>query len=827
MPLDGSGYTRPSAAVRALTDPAAFRQRFVGQNLPYVTFVADDVMMLRGGELMATLRLGGVDPMTTPDRALDALKHSLAAIVAQAGAAFAWVVHRLPVPQDLSVRPIEATPGPHGADGFAAAVDAAWRGRVGEMGLQSRALFVSVMRRPALGSRIPVLGSLMGGRAFGADRAARMEELHEVMGFLEASLAAARPVRLTRHDGRWLGYLGALISARYHPLGPFARPILIPLCHQIGGSHVSFEGDMVRLTDGATGEERFGAVFGIKSYPPHTDVRVLDGLDLPGDVVLTNSFTPIPRNLMAERIGRTIRQMRSADDAAISIREALVEAADLHETGGMVFGHHHMSLALYCASVGELRWTASQVRRAGQEVGLELVRERMALRATWYAQMPGNLGHRPRQVPISSANFADFAALHGTVEGRPPSASPWGETLTVLPGVRGAGYRVNLHEAGSAKAEPTAGHALVLGRTGSGKTLTVGFLAAQARRAGARVIAFDKDHGMEMALRAMGGRYATIRAGHPTGLAPLMTETDARGRAWLADWLAILLERASPLSPDQTRELARAVDQNAAGEAELRGFPQFISLFTHFDDGGDLEGRLGEWAPGGRYGWVFDRAEGDLARGIDPMAMGAAPMAKGHDPMAMGHDPATAGSEVMGFDMTELLDLQAERTAVLAYLFRRVERLLEDRRPTLLILDEAWQLLNDPYFGRRLENWLVTLRKMNAAVMMLTQHPGQLEASAVGRTIVESVPTMILFPNDRADPADYAMLRLDEKEAALLTAPHTGSRAALIRSAGESVVVDADLSTLGPLLTVLGGGSAGEAFVGPGWRERPDFWRTA
>ena len=552
---------------------------------------------------------------------------------------------------------------------------------------------------------------------------------------------------------------------------------------------------------------------------------MFDGLDLPGDVVLTNSFTPIPRNLMAEKIGRTIRQMRAAEDAAISIREALVEAADLHETGGMVFGHHHMSLAVYCSSPDELRWTVSQMRRAGQEVGAELVRERMALRATWYAQMPGNFGHRPRQVPVSSTNFADFAALHGTVEGRPPSASPWGETLTVLPGVRGAGYRVNLHEAGSPRAEPTAGHTLVLGRTGTGKTLLAGFLAAQARRAGARVIAFDKDHGMEMALRAMGGRYATIRAGHPTGLQPLVTETDARGRGWLVDWLSNLLERVSPLAPDQTRALARAVDQNAAVEPALRRFEHFVTLFAAFDDEGDLAGRLSEWAPGGRYGWVFDGAE--EAEGPRSPNLFADSTASATDPMAMGTDPAALASDVMGFDMTELLDLQAERTAVLAYLFRRVERLLEDRRPTLVILDEAWQLLNDPYFGRRLENWLVTLRKMNAAVMMLTQHPGQLEGSAVGRTIVETVPTMVLFPNERADPADYGFLRLGEKEAALLTAPHTGSRAALICSAGESVVVDADLSALGPLLTILGGGAAGEAMAGPGWRGRPDFWRTA
>ena len=182
---------RPRCARSPTPRPSA--SAIVGENLPYVSFVADDVMMLRQGDLMATLELGGVDPMTTPERQLDALKLSLAGIIAQTGSAFGTVVHRLPMPQDLRVRPIEA--GRDGEDAFAAAIDEAWRARVAGMGLQRRALFLSVMRRPALGSGIPVLGALMGRRAFGADRAARMEELQEVMGFLEASLGAARPVR--------------------------------------------------------------------------------------------------------------------------------------------------------------------------------------------------------------------------------------------------------------------------------------------------------------------------------------------------------------------------------------------------------------------------------------------------------------------------------------------------------------------------------------------------------------------------------------------------------------------------------------------------------
>ena len=53
----------------------------------------------------------------------------------------------------------------------------------------------------------------------------------------------------------------------------------------------------------------------------------------------------------------------------------------------------------------------------------------------------------------------------------------------------------------------------------------------------------------------------------------------------------------------------------------------------------------------------------------------------------------------------------------------------------------------------------------------------------------------------------------------------SASRLALIRDDSGSVVVDADLSALGPLLTILGGMEKGEALVGADYRTRPDFWR--
>ena len=383
----------------------------------------------------------------------------------------------------------------------------------------------------------------------------------------------------------------------------------LPLAHALGTCRATFESDRVRIACAATGKTRFGALFSVKSYPALTDVALMDGLDLPLDIVLTNSFTPIPTNIMAERIQRIVRQMRAADDAAVSLRDQLLEAADDQEAGRIAFGDHHLSIAIYAETRETLEHAAAEIRRLGQEMMAVIVRENMALKATYFAQAPGNFGYRARRTPISTINFADFSALHGSVTGRGPAEAPWGTPVTILPTVSSAAYRFNFHEAGSSTSEPTVGHTLVLGRTGSGKTLTAAFLAAQAQRVGARLFVFDKDRGLEMAVRAMGGRYNEIRAGLPTGLNPLQTETDDRGRAWLSDWLATLLSRGGALSGEQARHVQGAVSQNADAGASLQHFTSFQTLFQSLDDEGELRARIAEWAPGGRFGWVFDEPE--------------------------------------------------------------------------------------------------------------------------------------------------------------------------------------------------------------------------
>jgi len=64
-------------------------------------------------------------------------------------------------------------------------------------------------------------------------------------------------------------------------------------------------------------------------------------------------------------------------------------------------------------------------------------------------------------------------------------------------------------------------------------------------------------------------------------------------------------------------------------------------------------------------------------------------------------------------------------------------------------------------FGARVNQWLLTLRKQNAAVVLATQSPAQLAQLEHRHTIVDSCPTKIYLPNPDATTATQAPLYRD------------------------------------------------------------------
>jgi type IV secretion system protein VirB4 len=755
-------------------------------HLPYVIELDDEVVRTRDDALMLSLEVTGIDGVTSGAAAVSALRAGFAHLIDTLDERFTFYLHRMMRPADTGIVPI------HGLS-FAADIDRAWGRELTRRNLQDSVLILTVVRRQVAPLAVPLFGKA-AARVWGEDTARRLEELREVASILETGLGI-KTRRMKISDGNLVGFYASLLTGelRDHPRSPYCL-----LAEDAAGASVQFGKGVVEIEEG-TPTPKLAAVLYVKSYANATWPGMLDALGAAQDTIITHSYTPIERGSIAERVKRRVAQMRSAEDIAATVEAQLFEAADKAESGTLGFGVHQMTITVFAETETALDAEVARIRGIAHQNGMRVVREVTALEAAFFAMHPGNMEYRARDMTVSSINFADMAALHAADTGTEKARLPWETPITAFQTLQGSLHRFSFHEPGDPAAEPTNGHTLVLGKSGGGKTTTIAFLAAQAQRAGGRTIIFDKEAGLKMAVHALGGRYAEVRAGRPTGLNPLATEAGERGEAWLLDWLVALLEsRSGPMTPLQSEALKSAIAQNGKAREGLRNFQSFQELFGDVGDGLDLAQRLREWGPEGRYGWVFGEAKEPV---VD----------------FTSHD-------VTAVDLTEILDLGTERTAILGYLFRRVEMLIEEKRPTLILIDEAWKVLDDEYFAKKLAEWLVTARKKNVVVVMMTQFPSQIRGSKA-RSILEALPNQLLFPNGEAASSDYDSFRLTDGELDFVLNPIPGQRLVLSRSPRGSTVLNVDLKALGPLLTALGGGQAGLNAFGADYAARPKFWK--
>ena len=762
------------------------KDRLLYTHLPYMMEVDDEVVRSRDNALMLSLEVTGIDGFTSAPQTISALRRQLAQLLDGLDDRFTFYIHRMMKKAEVGLKPLMG-------QSFAADVEAAWRSHLDDKNLQEFVLVITIVRRLQMPLKVPLLGRA-ARKAFAEDTDRRMDELREVTSILESGLGVGM-CRLKISNGSLIGFYSALTSGLLN-LEFRGRATLIS--EDAANVGVTFHKGHVEIQDGAGGS-RFAAVIYLRNYATSTWPGMLDALDASIGTIISHSYTPIDRGTISERARRKTSQMKAADDMAVSIERQLYEAADAVESGLIGFGDHQMTITVFAGNPKQLDEQVARIRGLGHQAGFRLEREVFGLPTTYFAMHPGNMDYRMRVMTVASTNFADMAALHAADIGSKADALPWGTPITAFQTVQGSLHRFSFHEPGDQKAEPTIGHTLVLGRSGGGKTTTVAFLVAQAQRAGVRTILFDKEAGLKMAVTALGGRYAEIKAGQPTGLNPLATEDGERGAAWLLDWFSALLDSTGTrLTPQQSAELKRAIRQNANVPAALRNFRDFQTLLGDVGDGRDLAMRVGEWGPEGRYSWVFGPA-------AEPVVEFAA-------------------QDITAVDLTEILDLKTERTAVLAYLFRRIEILIEEKRPTLIVIDEAWKVLDDEYFSRKLAEWLVTARKKNVVVVMMTQFQSQIRQSRA-RSVLEALPNQLLFPNPEADGRDYEDFRLTDGELGFVLSGEIRRRLVLYRSSRGSTVLDVDLSALGPLLTVLGGGRAGQAAFGDDYASRSKFWR--
>ncbi len=344
----------------------------------------------------------------------------------------------------------------------------------------------------------------------------------------------------------------------------------------------------------------------------------------------------------------------------------------------------------------------------------------------WLGSLPGHVYANVRQPPVSTLNIAHMIPLSAVWAG-PARDEHLGAPVLFSARTEGAtSFRFSLHVG-------DVGHTLVVGPTGAGKSVLLALMALQFRRYPRnQIFAFDFGGSIRAAALAMGGDWHDLGgalsddASEPVALQPLGLIDDAAERAWAAEWIANILSRETiVITPEAKDHLWSALTSLASApvaERTLTGLSVLLQSQT-------LKRALQPYCLGGPYGRLLD-AEAER--------LGVA--------------------EVGAFETEGLIGTSAA-PAVLAYLFHRIEGRL-DGRPTLLIVDEGWLALDDQGFAGQLREWLKTLRKKNASVIFATQSLSDIDGSAIAPAIIESCPTRLFLPNERAiEPQITAIYR--------------------------------------------------------------------
>ncbi len=495
-------------------------------------------------------------------------------------------------------------------------------------------------------------------------------------------------------------------------------------------------------------------VLTIKGFPPFTHPGVLDDLN-----TARMTFRWMTRFLCldkdeAERelvkwrrlwfsrhksMAALLKEMMTKEQATFANPDAIAKSEEvdeaLQELGSELTGFGFLTSTLVV--MADTAREADDKLRAAERViasrGFVAIAESLNAVEAWLSSLAGHAYANVRHPMVSSLNLAHIAPLStawaGDAWNRHLDAPP----LAVARTDGSTPFRLDLHVG-------DVGHTMVVGPTGAGKSVLLAFLALQWRRfEGSQVFVFDKGGAARAALLGMGGTAIDLGGDGAAAFQPLARIDTPQGRADALNWLmALLVQEGLADTPDIKEAVWSALGSLMSAPREQR---HLTGLRLLVQDAA-IQAALLPYTQGGAMGATFDGAEDRLSL-----------------------------TDAVLFEMEEIMARPKAAAPALLHLFDRLEERF-DGSPTLLILDEAWLFLDSPLFAARIREWLKTLRKKNVAVVFATQSLSDIADSAIAPALIESCPTRIFLPNERAfEPQQrqaYERFGLNETEIGLI-----------------------------------------------------------
>lgn len=544
--------------------------------------------------------------------------------------------------------------------------------------------------------------------------------------------------------------------------------------------HIHFTGEQGIIRFFSGDKEMYAISMGIRTSGDYMDESMIATLlSIDCELTLLHNIKPIfkphARALLMQQ--QRMAQITSFSPDVINQYAEALSAIEESDADYQALTEYAMTIIIKGESIEEIDFGESEVQRICRLFSVTPVREGWVTQATFFNQFPTYETY-PRTYRYLSRVVATAVSFDKPSEGF--SKSDWGPgAISIFRTTSGSAYRFQFHVSDE---DSAVAHCCIIGPTGQGKTTLLTFLAGQAMRHGdLRVFFFDRHRGAEIFTRAIGGAYIGFDGDEKNvSMNPFDCTDNPTNRAFLRRWMKAITMVDDALSEKEIgRAVTTAFDYLRPEERMMKNL--YKSCFSPI---GNMRRELFRWINPEQYGNIFnaDTDSLDLRQ-----------------------------KRFMAFDFTHIFEDETLAPAVISYIMHRIQSETgETGVPSLIMIDETAPMLKHPMFRDYFMIGLQEGRKKRQAYLCAFQQPNIIDTLGVGEVIRGQCQTVIFFRNPQATPEDYANWNLTQREidfifgksyrdfpyAILLSRPATG----------ESVILDVDLSGLGPYLKLYNSG---------------------
>jgi type IV secretion system protein VirB4 len=557
---------------------------------------------------------------------------------------------------------------------------------------------------------------------------------------------------------RFLGKIVNLVEERF-PLG--VDDISSSLCsHKIAFGNQSLE---VSKDE----QKHFATMLSIKEYREVSIASLDKFLQIPQEFIITQSLDFIDRNKALAHFEYQNYILEVSGDEEFRYLSDLEKTMESDTKSDTDYAEQQITIMLINSTVKGLESDIESALDKLHNLGLVTVREDIFSEHCFWSQLPGNFQFLRRQKPITVSRVAGFASLHNFPAGS-REGNYWGDAVSIFRTVLGTPYFFNFHNGDS-------GHTLIAGPFGAGKTVLLNFLVCQSQKFNRRLYYFGYNHSDHIFINAIKGNYWSIsdQLDSPKALKinPLALSNTDENKKFLCRWFYYLVNYGKDLVADSELKLIPEIVDKI-----LNGGIKKLSLAAELfktEATKNIYHKLSVWHGAGKYSFIFDHED--------------------ENPLV--------DNLVNSFNLTPIMAHKALIVPVMSYILHKIEINLSGER-TMIVLDEAWKLVDNYAIGPKINDLLVRLRKKNCMVIFATESIKDIASSNITEAINHNISTQIFLPDP--NPTEYykTVFGLNDSEFALLSAMSADEHHFLFKYE-DAVVASLNLSRLSDDIAVL------------------------